>query len=70
MKKVKVNVYFSTGRTEKVNAKTEEKSGCGCECVLSYSQSIKVKVAVYFSQSCEMSGIWEIYLCNNFGDLG
>ena len=24
----------------------------------------------YVTQSCEMSGIWEIYLCKNFGDLG
>ena len=24
----------------------------------------------YVTQSCEMSGMWEIYLCKNFGDPG
>ena len=27
-------------------------------------------VFIICAQSCEMSGIWEIYLCKNFGDLG
>ena len=26
--------------------------------------------SILIMQSCEMSGIWEIYLCKNFGDLG
>ena len=52
-----------------------------CCCILPYVENEKIEIEFgcksicwecedRLIQSCEMSGIWGIYLCKHFGDLG